>query len=202
MRAAGQVDRAHELGAGLVADVEDMQPLEPGRHELTATGRRSRSVRVPGADDEVLEDDDVTLVAVAERAPDLLGVIGVADIPDVEPVPVPLDRELPQNAMSVWTSVFPIAGLVRLAGFLMWPRGTRSGVCGSVDALRRRPAVTRGFPSRPRSGTSARNSGLITPPCLAYTHVPRTSARARSPSRSRHASHPLRWYSPTPARAV
>ena len=133
VRAARQVDRADELGFRLVADVEDVQALEAGRHELAVAERRSRRGRVPRADDDVLEDDDVTLVAVAERPTRPASDCPGRGCHDVEPVPVALDRELaPERDVGVDVRV-PDRRVRRLAGSRCGPRGTRFGVLGSFS---------------------------------------------------------------------
>ena len=82
-----------QLGIARVADVEDVQTLDSQTptswpsHDDVAPGRR-----VPGADEDVVPDDHVTLVAL--RRPgravgvvdDLLRLLGVRDVDDPEPL--------------------------------------------------------------------------------------------------------------------
>ncbi len=64
--------------------------------------------------------------------PTCFGLSGFLMSRMLKPSQFPWMANFPWNAMSVWMSGFPIAGLSRLAGSRMWPRGTRFGVCGSV----------------------------------------------------------------------
>jgi hypothetical protein len=50
----------------------------------------------------------------------------------LKPSQFPWIASFPQNAMSVWMSGFPTAGLIRLAGSSMCPSGCMFGVRGSV----------------------------------------------------------------------
>ena len=150
-------------------------------------------VRVPGAHDEVLEDDHVSLVAVAERPPDLLGIVRIADVTDVEPVPVALDGELaPERDVGVDVGV-PDAGFVRLAGSKMWPRGTRSGVlvvlvpCAAASGNAMIPITIAA-----KSGT--RNNLLMSTSYAGFT------AKAQTPERGRPVARPRASPSDVPSR--
>jgi hypothetical protein len=90
-----------EVGIRLVGDVKDVHALEAGRDCLAVAGQ-TRSERpgascrrIPGADEDVPEHDNVALVPVAEGSGDLSRVILFGDVADVEAVPIPLIGEPP-----------------------------------------------------------------------------------------------------------
>src|SRR6266545_5978487 len=92
VRAAWQLVGSLQHGVRAVADVEDVHALPAGGYRLTAAGPRRSLLRVPRADEDVLPDDDVALIAVALRMGDLHRVVRVGDVDDPPPVVIPVER--------------------------------------------------------------------------------------------------------------
>jgi hypothetical protein len=92
--AAFELDGADQRRVGGVADVEDVDALEPGWHRLAVTGPALRGRRVPRPYEDVLPHDDVALVAVAFWVRDEPGSAGRGDVDDPESVVVAVVGEL------------------------------------------------------------------------------------------------------------
>ena len=73
----------------------------PGRHRLPVTGRPGRRGRVPGANQDIAQHDDVALVAgTVAVVQQLHRVVWFADVDDPEPVVVALEGEPAPKARS------------------------------------------------------------------------------------------------------